>query len=370
MSFPLWPPSQTRRLAFLLSLLTVFIRGFCVAQSIEDENHPTSWTFKVPGKSSVSFFPGYSSRQHQRLGLVFRTHQSDTLLLYHKIVHANRTHSPQVQFYELKAELIQGVVRVRYRLNQYLDDFTIGQNLHDNEWHTLQLSLDINMGGFAVSLDDFTSQNRQLRAFKDIRKLLKWSDLTSVIYYGGIDTPVDFEYESFIGCMKDLKYENSAGKYVGVKIDKQQNVTRGCQNTCNEENPCQYNSTCVNHYYYVTCECFGTDLEGQFCEKEGVTKVTLRGYEWLTYKLYDAETEIDPSIEISRISMEFKTDRNTGILLYAVGGAPYYSHIIALLHSGFVNVSIAFENQDWDFSISIELDKNRWHNLTDRKSVV
>lgn len=59
------------------------------------------------------------------------------------------------------------------------------------------------------------------------------------------------------------------------------------------------------------------------------------------------------------ISVIFQTDRNTGILLYAVGGAPHYSHIIALLHSGFVNVSIAFENQDWDFSISIELDRNR-----------
>lgn len=58
-------------------------------------------------------------------------------------------------------------------------------DLNDNEWHRLQISLDINTGGFAVSLDFFTSQNRQLRAFKDIKKVLKWSELLSVIYYGG-----------------------------------------------------------------------------------------------------------------------------------------------------------------------------------------
>lgn len=367
MSLSKWPHNRSQWLAFLLLILTVFIRGPCAAQNTEEVDDPNSWTFKVPGKSSISFFPGYSSKQHQRLGLVFRTHQSDALLLYHKIEDYNQTNFHEIQYYELKAELIQGVVRVRYRLNQFLDDFTIGQNLNDNEWHRLQISLDINTGGFAVSLDFFTSQNRQLRAFKDIKKVLKWSELLSVIYYGGIDTRQDFIYESFIGCMKDLKFENSAGKYVAVKINTQQNMTQGCQNMCYTESPCQYNSTCINHYYYVTCECFGTDYEGQFCEKEGVTKVTLRGYEWLTYKLYDVDTDGDPSIEISRISMEFKTDRNTGILLYAVGGAPHYSHIIALLHSGFVNVSIAFENQDWDFSISIELDRNRtdgWHNLT------
>ncbi|XP_036355728.1 contactin-associated protein-like 4 [Octopus sinensis] len=228
--------------------------------------------------------------------------------------------------------------------------------------------MDINTGGFAVSLDSYTSQQGELKAFEPLirQNALQWEHLPSSIYYGGTDVPQSSDFISFIGCLKDLMYENSDGDYIHVPIEASQNVTEGCHHQCDEEeNPCQHNSTCINHYDHVTCECFGTDYEGELCEKEGVTKITLRGYEWLTYQLYI--DKLDPAIQIARVSMEFKTERNTGILLYAVGGSPTYSHIIALLNSGFVNVSISSDNVDYDFSISVEMDKDRlhgWHNLT------
>uniref|UniRef100_A0A0L8FVR8 EGF-like domain-containing protein n=2 Tax=Octopus bimaculoides TaxID=37653 RepID=A0A0L8FVR8_OCTBM len=330
------------------------------ASDRDDVNNPHAFTFNVAGSSFVSFHPVYSNKQHQRLGLNFRTFQSDSMLLYHTTDNVDPQLHPLLKIYELRAELRQGSLHVHYRLNEFLDNFVIGQNLNDNEWHKLELNMDINTGGFAVSLDFYTSQQGELKAFEPLirQNALQWEHLPSSIYYGGTDVPQNSEFISFIGCLKDLMYENSDGDYIHVPIETSQNVTEGCHHQCDEEeNPCQHNSTCINHYDHVTCECFGTDYEGELCEKEGVTKITLRGYEWLTYQLYI--DKLDPAIQIARVSMEFKTERNTGILLYAVGGSPTYSHIIALLNSGFVNVSISSDNVDYDFSISVEMDKDR-----------
>ncbi|GAB1611095.1 hypothetical protein Ahia01_001396500 [Argonauta hians] len=215
------------------------------------------------------------------------------------------------------------------------------------------------IGGFAVFLDTYQHHYRELKAFEPLIKqnALHWETLSHTIYYGGTDLPRNPQIPTFIGCLQDLKYENSDGDYILVPVEDYQNVTWGCLDLCAEvTDTCQHNSSCINHYDHVTCQCFHTDYEGVRCEKKGVTHITLRGYEWLTYQLY--EKQLDAAIQISRISMEFKTQHNTGILLYAVGGSPTYSHIIALLHSGSVNVSISFDGVDHDFSFAVKMERN------------
>lgn len=46
-------------------------------------------------------------------------------------------------------------------------------------------------------------------------------------------------------------------------------VQTGCENKCKTDNPCQSGTPCHFYYTHVKCDCFGTDLQGQFCDQTG-----------------------------------------------------------------------------------------------------
>ena len=48
------------------------------------------------------------------------------------------------------------------------------------------------------------------------------------------------------------------------------------------------------------------------------------------------------------------------MLFYAVGGAPYHSHVTASVHAGKVQVSMAFGDEDIEVSAGIGLDDYRY----------
>lgn len=48
---------------------------------------------------------------------------------------------------------------------------------------------------------------------------------------------------------------------------KHENVKEGCRNKCHSrQNLCFRGSRCVNHYYDISCDCFGTKYEGEHCD--------------------------------------------------------------------------------------------------------
>lgn len=48
---------------------------------------------------------------------------------------------------------------------------------------------------------------------------------------------------------------------------KHENVKEGCFNKCHtRHNLCFVGSKCINHYYGTTCDCFGTNYEGELCD--------------------------------------------------------------------------------------------------------
>lgn len=78
--------------------------------------------------------------------------------------------------------------------------------------------------------------------------------------------------ESFVGCIKEvvLSTGKSASDLLPITpliATKHENVQEGCINKClMDENLCFQGSRCINHYNALTCDCFGTKYEGEYCD--------------------------------------------------------------------------------------------------------
>lgn len=78
--------------------------------------------------------------------------------------------------------------------------------------------------------------------------------------------------ESFVGCIRNVVL--SSGKAASDLLPitpliatKHENVKEGCRNKCHSrQNLCFTGSRCINHYYDISCDCFGTKYEGEHCD--------------------------------------------------------------------------------------------------------
>lgn len=83
---------------------------------------------------------------------------------------------------------------------------------------------------------------------------------------------VKYIIESFVGCIKDviLSTGKSASDLLPITpliATKHENVQEGCINKCHtSENLCFRSSRCINHYNTLTCDCFGSKYEGEYCD--------------------------------------------------------------------------------------------------------
>lgn len=83
---------------------------------------------------------------------------------------------------------------------------------------------------------------------------------------------VKYIIESFVGCIRNVVL--SAGKAASDLLPitpliatKHENVKEGCFNKCHSrQNLCFDRSRCINHYYDISCDCFGTQYEGEQCD--------------------------------------------------------------------------------------------------------
>lgn len=83
---------------------------------------------------------------------------------------------------------------------------------------------------------------------------------------------VKYIIESFVGCIRNVVL--SSGKAASDLLPitpliatKHENVKEGCFNKCHTiHNLCFVGSRCINHYYDISCNCFGTHYEGEQCD--------------------------------------------------------------------------------------------------------
>ncbi|KAL8582074.1 hypothetical protein ACOMHN_003995 [Nucella lapillus] len=331
----------------------------------------TSWTFSQPGISYMSYSPPLSSSPLLRLELSFRTLRPNGVLVYQEVEGSSLDSAGDeevcrlLRSFHLFVELRQGHLRVGHIFDNYKEILNIGRALNDDEWHVLRLRLNQTSGQLNVSLDNGpVSQYLKAYIWGTARHALDWAHVHTTLHFGGVRGRRSDSFSTFIGCLKDLKHSVDRAVLQAIPIQDRQGVSPGCVDQCRIEPPrCLHQGRCVNLYTDYHCDCFGTDYQGRRCEEKGPTVLTFSGYEWVTYKVYERESN-RPFSDHNTVALEFKTQKSSGILLYAVGGSPYHNHITAALKDGHLHVSLAFGQQDLDFPLGAGLSDNRWHNLT------
>ncbi|XP_063434354.1 axotactin-like isoform X5 [Mytilus trossulus] len=322
---------------------------------------PSSWTFV--GKGYIAVYPAIFSNQNPDYKLSFRTRNSNAVIFCHILKEDKQTEHLSVESYEFCGELHKGSLKITYKLNRYTKTFVIGKALNDDNWHSLEVQL-LTSGDLLVTLDDEVALSEPLSSQVSV---LDWNTLSSVIIFGGKGT--ESQDHLYSGCLKNLQILDGNGTYNNInQPDITGIVETGCQDKCLTGKQCNAETPCTNFYSHVKCDCFGTNLQGPYCNQSGTTKITLRGYEWITYHLYDKPSDRVFS-DNNKFSLQFRSDRGSGVLIYAVGTYPHDSHVIASVHEGVVTASVGFQ-QDVTLEAKLGIatddfrEKEGWHNLT------
>lgn len=95
---------------------------------------------------------------------------------------------------------------------------------------------------------------------------------------------VKYIIESFVGCIRNVVL--SSGKAASDLLPitpliatKHENVKEGCFNKCHTvQNLCFVDSLCINHYFDISCNCFGTHYEGEQCDIYSKFMILLKWY--------------------------------------------------------------------------------------------
>ncbi|XP_063967945.1 axotactin-like isoform X1 [Lytechinus pictus] len=149
-----------------------------------------------------------------------------------------------------------------------------------------------------------------------------------------------------------------------VPIGYRVRVEDGCINGCDTANPCEHGE-CINHYSTMSCNCFMSGYEGERCDHEGSTPVTLGGYQYLTYTLFLGDQDTYSAEDL--ISMKFKINpsHQSAVLYYAVGALPSQTYLAVFIQDGQLSVNIKYSSEDiMEFLELGVVNDNVWHSVS------
>ena len=100
---------------------------------------------------------------------------------------------------------------------------------------------------------------------------------------------------SFIGCVRDIRFF-SDDTLTEVPIHSKGGLHSGCKNQCavvrGEPAACHNDGRCINHYTHVSCDCFDTGYQGDYCEIQGKKKA----HKSLTAEIYGCRIQSKESL--------------------------------------------------------------------------
>ncbi|KAI8495819.1 hypothetical protein Bbelb_262350 [Branchiostoma belcheri] len=186
---------------------------------------------------------------------------------------------------------------------------------------------------------------------------------TTAVYLGGLPDGHDHRhhvlsrYSQFVGCMRNVQFLVDGSNRTLTPV-RQADVQNTCIDRCQNNDVCRHGGACVNEYYRITCDCYGTGYEGQFCEKSEITEVLLKGNNYVEFV---KENEVDRLV--NRISLQFKTQQQTGTLFFGFGLHPTRNYIMGSVRHGHAVFTIDFGDRPMSLKSAERVDDNRWHTL-------
>ncbi|XP_030746121.1 contactin-associated protein-like 5 isoform X2 [Sitophilus oryzae] len=358
-----------------------------IMSSIPKEKRGPKLTFQETGTENTFMFAQsntfiqidgdiiqtFQLRLCRQISFQFRTKLPHGLLVYHNV---KVPKGIQLQPYALYIIVQQGQLKVVHVYGKHSTALTVGRGLNNDQWHTVTVRIDVHAAKLLAIVDDLRDET-DLRGLDTENNYGVAANVTSVILIGGLSSEerlhgVKYIIESFVGCIKDvvLSTGKSASDLLQISpliATKHENVQEGCIDKClTNENLCFKGSRCVNHYYAITCDCFGTNYEGEFCDFYTATVLTLRGSSYVSYRVYDWKDRIHSSV--TRFSIMFKTRFDDSALLYAAGGEHGIDHYIAAsIYNRSVYIVMDFgENNPVTIRLGNTPDfkLKEWNNLT------
>ncbi|XP_014284802.1 axotactin isoform X2 [Halyomorpha halys] len=310
----------------------------------------------------------FQLRLCREISFKFRTGLPHGLLVYHSIKDRPEGLNP----YALYVIVEKGQLKVVHVFGKHSTSIIVGEGLNRDHWHRVKVTIDVKGQRLKAVVNDRSNETK-IEGLHKQRNYGVNTDLISVVLIGGLSPEeklhgVKYIIESFVGCIKDVVL--SAGKSVSdlrpikpLIATKHDNVQEGCIDKCRtRENLCFVGSKCINHYNHLSCDCFGTQYEGELCDIYTATILTLRGSSYVSYRVYDWKDRVHSSS--NRMGLHFKTHFDDSVLLYASGESPNHHHIAVSIKNSTVFVDMDLGGGSVVTRMGSEITDNFWHNLT------
>ena len=315
----------------------------------------------------------------------FKTDRPHGLLFYQTVVNPMSGTS----VYELYLMLENGRLKIIHEFGAEQKFFHIGQGLNHDQFHVVRVTINPINGSLTAVLDNLMKNHKNNGMRIELSSLANYvqkrnpsnsvlSLPQSVLYFGGLDnkrqiTHQQYSVKRFIGCIGKIKFRTlstqttetglNSTKYKFFNISESEGLQYNCLNLCKKLDLCANRAQCVNHYTYTSCDCFGTKREDWHCRSHNISVLTLRGYSFVSYKIYEYKNKIHS--DVNRISFHMKSQIKNQILVYGRGEQPIHNYIAIHLKDGFLHFQMDLGDGPINASVGhIILSDNKWHNIT------
>ena len=296
-----------------------------------------------------------------------RTDRPNALLLFHTIDSAPSGY-PIYEFYLI---LERGNLQVIHEYGQAKDIFTVGKGLHQDQWHSVNITIFPSTASILLVLDNEAPYNFVLSEFKSIYFKAYYpyeKNYFSLMFFGGVDPDRTYShrlYDSprFVGCIGNITFNQlNLSLIEKIKI-KNAGLSKSCLDKCLSINDCSNDVKCVNHYTHVTCDCSGTIYEDSRCSSIKVTTIVFKGYSRVWFKAFDWDERAFSSI--NHVNLFFKTVYDNSLLFSCYGLYPILNYFLIYLEAGHLVLEVDFGDGPLFTSIkNSNITNNNWHNVT------
>lgn len=224
-----------------------------------------AYSFNFGGaSSSFSKFEPWVPCHNGTISFEFKTHSGSGMLMY---IDGGRN-GPD--YFELK--LINGGLHFTFKLNNERNMLSAGQDLNNNEWHSVDLIRDGRLTTLKVDEFSYTGKNQNF----DPAYVTFQNSNENYVFIGGL--PSDYNHKlselshpqimfepRLQGSVRNLVYSNCGKAMMTPEmLDSDGLILES--DLCMKNNPCKNEGICVMRDHGVQCDCSWTNFMGEFCE--------------------------------------------------------------------------------------------------------